>query len=43
MQTTQDQVKRVERLKTMEAARIAPMAVYLASERSQDVFSGDPI
>ena len=34
---TPDQVKRVERLKTMETAKIAPLAVYLASDLAKDV------
>ena len=34
---TPDQKARVEKLKTMETAKIAPMAVYLASDASQAV------
>ena len=34
---TPDQLKRVERLKTMETAKIAPLAVYLASDLAKDV------
>jgi NAD(P)-dependent dehydrogenase (short-subunit alcohol dehydrogenase family) len=34
---TPDQIKRVERLKTMETAKIAPLAVYLASDLAKDV------
>ena len=34
---TPDQKARVEKLKTMETAKIAPIAVYLASDASQDV------
>jgi NAD(P)-dependent dehydrogenase (short-subunit alcohol dehydrogenase family) len=34
---TPDQVERVNRLKTMETAKIAPLAVYLASDQSSDV------
>ena len=34
---TPDQKARVEKLKSMETAKIAPLAVYLASEASQDV------
>ncbi len=34
---TDDQKARVEKLKTMETARIAPLAVYLASAAAQDV------
>src|SRR5471030_2535981 len=34
---TPDQKARVEKLKTMETAKIAPMAVYLASDASQHV------
>ena len=34
---TDDQKARVEKLKTMETARIAPLAVYLASEQAKDV------
>jgi NAD(P)-dependent dehydrogenase (short-subunit alcohol dehydrogenase family) len=34
---TPDQKARVEKLKTMETAKIAPLAVYLASEASQSV------
>jgi len=34
---TDDQKARVEKLKTMETARIAPLAVYLASDLAKDV------
>ena len=34
---TPDQKARVEKLKRMETAKIAPLAVYLASDRAQDV------
>src|SRR3954462_8655852 len=34
---TEDQKARVEKLKTMETARIAPLAVFLASEEAHDV------
>ncbi len=34
---TPDQVERVNRLKTMETAKIAPLAVYLASDQAKDV------
>jgi NAD(P)-dependent dehydrogenase (short-subunit alcohol dehydrogenase family) len=34
---TSDQVKRVDRLKSMETAKIAPLAVYLASDLAHDV------
>ena len=34
---TPDQVERVNRLKTMETAKIAPLAVYLASDLAKDV------
>ena len=34
---TADQQARVERLKSMETAKIAPLAIYLASEQAQDV------
>lgn len=34
---TPEQKARIERLKTMETIKIAPLAVYLASERSSDV------
>jgi len=34
---TEDQKARVEKLKTMETARIAPLAVYLASAEARDV------
>jgi NAD(P)-dependent dehydrogenase (short-subunit alcohol dehydrogenase family) len=34
---TPDQVERVNRLKTMETAKIAPLAVYLASDQASDV------
>ena len=34
---TPDQQARVEKLKSMETAKIAPLAVYLASEAAQDV------
>ena len=34
---TADQQARVEKLKSMETAKIAPLAVYLASEQAQDV------
>ena len=34
---TPDQRARVEKLKTMETAKIAPIAVYLASDASQAV------
>ena len=34
---TPDQRERVEKLKTMETAKIAPLAVFLASEAAQDV------
>ena len=34
---TEDQKERVEKLKTMETAKIAPLAVYLASDAAQDV------
>ena len=34
---TDEQKARVERLKTMESAKIAPLAVYLASEKAADV------
>jgi len=34
---TEDQKARVEKLKTMETAKIAPLAVFLASEEGKDV------
>ncbi|MES2785896.1 MAG: SDR family NAD(P)-dependent oxidoreductase [Pseudomonadota bacterium] len=34
---TPDQVERVNRLKTMETAKIAPLAVYLASDQAKEV------
>ena len=34
---TEEQKARVERLKTMESAKIAPLAAYLASDRAKDV------
>src|SRR5204863_508876 len=34
---TPDQQARVEKLKSMETAKIAPLAVFLASEAAQDV------
>jgi len=34
---TPDQKARLEKLKRMETAKIAPLAVYLASDASQDV------
>ena len=34
---TPDQVERVNRLKTMETAKIAPLAVYLARDQASDV------
>src|SRR5438093_7759105 len=34
---TPDQQARVEKLKSMETAKIAPLAVYLASEQAHDV------
>jgi NAD(P)-dependent dehydrogenase (short-subunit alcohol dehydrogenase family) len=34
---TQDQKERVEKLKTMETAKIAPLAVYLVSDAAKDV------
>jgi NAD(P)-dependent dehydrogenase (short-subunit alcohol dehydrogenase family) len=34
---TEDQKKRVEKLKSMETAKIAPLAVYLASDAASDV------
>jgi NAD(P)-dependent dehydrogenase (short-subunit alcohol dehydrogenase family) len=34
---TPDQVERVNRLKTMETAKIAPLAVYLASDLAREV------
>jgi NAD(P)-dependent dehydrogenase (short-subunit alcohol dehydrogenase family) len=34
---TEDQKARVEKLKTMETSRIAPLAVYLISEQAKDV------
>ena len=34
---TADQQARVEKLKSMETAKIAPLAIYLASEQAQDV------
>ena len=34
---TPDQKARVEKLKSMQTAKIAPIAVYLASDASQDV------
>ncbi|NYT22155.1 SDR family oxidoreductase [Alcaligenaceae bacterium] len=34
---TPDQVERVERMKIMESSKIAPLAVYLASDASMDV------
>lgn len=34
---TPDQVERVNRLKTMETAKIAPLAVYLASDQAREV------
>lgn len=34
---TEEQRARVERLKTMESAKIAPLAVYLASDQARDV------
>jgi NAD(P)-dependent dehydrogenase (short-subunit alcohol dehydrogenase family) len=34
---TEDQKARVEKLKTMETARIAPLAVFLISEQAKDV------
>jgi hypothetical protein len=34
---TEDQKERVEKLKTMETAKIAPLAVYLVSDAAKDV------
>ncbi|MDA8110498.1 MAG: 3-hydroxyacyl-CoA dehydrogenase, partial [Betaproteobacteria bacterium] len=34
---TEDQKARVEKLKSMETAKIAPLAVYLASDASMEV------
>jgi len=34
---TQDQQERVAKLKTMETAKIAPLAVYLVSDAAKDV------
>ena len=34
---TEDQNERVERMRRMETAKIAPLAVYLASDISKDV------
>jgi NAD(P)-dependent dehydrogenase (short-subunit alcohol dehydrogenase family) len=34
---TEDQKARVEKMKTMETAKIAPLAVFLASDQAQDV------
>ena len=34
---TEDQKARVEKLKTMETAKIAPLAVFLASDSSRDI------
>src|SRR5690606_33641050 len=35
--TTPEELERVERMKKMEAGKIAPMAVYLASDAAADV------
>jgi hypothetical protein len=34
---TEDQKARVEKMKVMETAKIAPLAVYLASDEAKDV------